>query len=120
MSVRTVAVAVVAGIAAFLVSAVAVIELLLPTMEFSVFVALPAGIFVGSAVTSLVLFAYRGGDDTRRIANAIGAFAATFLVAFGVVLFVVGVGAVVSLLVAIVVGAVGALVVYLRGRGDSA
>ncbi|WP_336025231.1 hypothetical protein [Halobellus salinisoli] len=121
MNIRAVALAVLAGGAAFLLTAVAVIELLLPTIEFSVFVALPVGIFAGSAVAALVLFASRAGDDdSQTLANALGTFAATFLVAFAVILFGVGIGAVVALFAAVGVGVLGALAVYLRGPSGSA
>lgn len=116
MNARAVVLAVAAGIAAFLLSAIAVIELLLPTMEFSVFVALPVGLFVGAAVTALVLFAYGDDGGSRALANAVGTFAIAFLLAFAALLFVVGIGAVVSLLVAVIVGVIAALAVAVRGR----
>lgn len=116
MNARAVLLAIAAGVAAFLLSAIAVIELLLPTMEFSVFVALPVGLFVGAAVTALVLFGYGRDGESRVLATAFGTFAIAFLLVFAALLFVVGIGAVVSLLGAVIVGVIVAVAVAVRSR----
>jgi hypothetical protein len=86
MESRTLASAAAAGIAAFLVTVVAVTELLLPTVEFSVLVGLPAGIAVGFAVAAAVLL--RSGEESSRLGRSLAAFVVVFLavLAVGVVL----------------------------------
>ncbi|QLG50299.1 hypothetical protein [Natrinema halophilum] len=80
MNIRTHGYAVAAGIAAFLVVFVVVSELLLPYIEFSVFVGIPAGIVAGVLTAVTVLLFSRETDRTRRpLAVALGTFGVTFL-----------------------------------------
>ena len=55
MRVRTLALALAAGAATFLVVTAVVSEVLLPVIEFSVLVGLPAGVAAGAAAAVLVL-----------------------------------------------------------------
>lgn len=97
---------------------VAVAELLTPSFEFSVFVAIPAGVVVGALFAAAVLFGVGGADDSRQrsLATALGSFAVAFLVGFAVSFAVVGVGAALSILVGLLVGTVGGIVAYGRRR----
>jgi hypothetical protein len=118
MSLRTIGLAFVAGVAAFLLVGVAVTELLAARIEFSLFVGIPAGIVAGAVVTALVALGV-GRDDAgaRRIAVAAGTFGAAFLVTTVAVAVLVGIGVVLSMAAGVVVGLVAALVGYLRGPG---
>jgi predicted neutral ceramidase superfamily lipid hydrolase len=102
------------GVVAALVTFVTVTELLSPSIEFSVFLGLPAGVVAGVVVTAAVLFGFRTDDDrSQMLAAALVAAALVFLVAFGVLLVGVGVGAVVALVPAVGLATVGGLVVFL-------
>ncbi|OAQ52644.1 hypothetical protein HTG_09975 [Natrinema mahii] len=62
---RTLGYAAAAGIAAFLVVVVAVSELLVPAIEFSVLVGLPAGVGAGVLVAAVVFVQFgRHADGT--------------------------------------------------------
>ncbi|MFD1598933.1 hypothetical protein [Halobellus rarus] len=109
--------AVAAGIVAALVAFVAVTELLSPSIEFSVFLGLPAGLVAGVVVAAAVLFGFGTDDGSRPLAAALLAFAFVFLVAFGGLLIGVGVGAVVALVPSIGMATVAGLAVFLWLRG---
>lgn len=116
MNLKSLALALVAGIAAFLVVGIAVTALLEPTIEFSVFLGIPTGLVAGAIAAGGV---YLGlGDDVpaerRRVALAFGLFGAGLLVTL-VVLAAVGQGLTLSIIAGIVVGLVAAVVGYLRG-----
>lgn len=117
MTLKSLGLALAAGIAAFLLVAVAVTELAQPWVAFSLFLGLPAGLVAGAVVVTLVAFS-AGDDDPRRrrLALSSGVFGAVFLGVLVVAGGLLEVGTVVSLVLAAVVGAVAALGSYLRGR----
>lgn len=117
MSIRSVASAFAAGVAAFLLTFVSVAELLLPYVEFSVLVAIPVGLAVGAAVGAFVLSRLGRGNDPVQSALAAGlaGFGGVLLVTFAA-LALVGQGATLSLVVATVVGLLGGAAVFVRRR----
>ncbi|WP_436930296.1 hypothetical protein [Halosimplex halobium] len=86
MHARTLAAAAVAGLAVFLAVGVAVTEVALRWVEFSLFVGTPIGFVAGATAAALVV-AGSGADASarqRRVAVAVGAFGAAFLVVLAV------------------------------------
>ena len=81
MRTRTLVLALAAGAATFLVVTAAVSEALLPVIEFSVLVGLPAGVVAGVLSAAVVLLWAGEGSDPgrRRAATAFGAFGAAFV-----------------------------------------
>lgn len=109
MNLRGVALALGAGLAAFLVVGVIVTEVGTAYTEFSVFLGIPAGLVAAVVVVVTVLLGY--GESVspgrRRAASAVGAFGLLFLLGL-----VVGVGAVgVPVVTAMLLSGVGAAVV---------
>lgn len=115
MLIRTLGYAAAAGIATFLVVFVVVSEALLPYIEFSVLVGIPAGLFVGVLVAAFVLTQLGKEDDrTRRaIAYALSAFGVTLLIVF-VLAITLQTGATISLLAATIVGVIVGIGIFLR------
>lgn len=114
MQLRTVGSAAAAGLASFLVTFVAVSELLLPDIEFSVLVGIPAGLVVGAIVAAFVLL-HSGRETTQthhRLAWALGTFGVVHLITFLVATAGLRFGAVVSLGGATAVGLIVGVVVY--------
>jgi hypothetical protein len=113
---RSIALALVAGIATLAAVGIAVTALLEPTVEFSVFVGFPAGVVAGALAAAVV--SLRVGDDSpadrRRVALAFGAFGVGFLVTL-LGLAVAGQGVVLSTVVGLLVGLLAAVVGYRRG-----
>lgn len=108
MSLRSLGLALAAGVAAFLLVGVAVTELALAWIEFSLFVGLPAGLAAGAFVAAAV---YLGlAEDAparrRRVAVTAGGFGVGFLVVLVLIAVVVDLGVVSSLGVALFAGAV--------------
>ncbi|AGB32989.1 hypothetical protein C488_10076 [Natrinema pellirubrum DSM 15624] len=120
MRVRTLGYTAAAGIAAFLVVFVAVSELLLPFIEFSVLVGLPAGIGAGVLVAAVVLIQFgRNADGTPHpLALSLGTFGVTFLTVLAVALVLLRAGVAGSIVIATGVGLIGGLVGGLRARGE--
>ncbi|MFB6130921.1 MAG: hypothetical protein ABEJ28_08885 [Salinigranum sp.] len=117
MSLRTVALAVSAGLAAALLVGVGVTELLLPVVAFSLFVGLPAGLLAGLAASAFVYLGASGGRVARRrSAVALGWFGVTLLGVFLLASLAFGVRNSVALVVAAVLGALVALGTYVRER----
>ncbi|MDS0473761.1 hypothetical protein [Natrinema sp. 1APR25-10V2] len=116
MRLRTLGYAAAAGIATFLVVFAAVSELLLPYIEFSVLVGLPAGIAAGVLIAAVVLVQVgRDGDPTRRwLARGLGAFGVTFLAVFVVVGF--GAGVTIAIAAGTLLGILTGIVVGVRSR----
>lgn len=105
-----------AGVAAALVVGVAVTEVALAWTEFSLFVAIPAGVAAGAFVAAAV---YLGlADDAparrRRVAASLGGFGVAFLAVLVLAGTVGSTGAVVALVLAVVAGAVAAGATYYR------
>lgn len=117
MNLRTLALALVAGIASFLVVGIAVTAVAERWIEFSVFVGLPAGLVAGAVAAAAVSLGLDDGApaERRRLALAFGLFGAGFLATL-VVLAVAGQGIVLSTVAGMVVGLVAAVAGYLRGR----
>ncbi|MFD1641534.1 hypothetical protein [Halohasta litorea] len=116
MTLKPLVYALAAGLAVFLAVGVAVTELASAWIEFSLFVGLPAGIVAGTAAAAAVTFGLSGGADRRlrHIASGLAGFGVGFLLAV-IGLGALGVGVVLSMGVAVVVGLVAAVVGYLRG-----
>ncbi|MEZ3114550.1 hypothetical protein RYH80_01240 [Halobaculum sp. MBLA0147] len=121
MRLRAVGLALLAGVAGFLLAGVAVTAAAASYTEFSVFLGIPAGLVAGVVATLAVLLGV--GDPApgrRRAARAIAAFGLVFVVGLVVGIGAIGTPVVVSTGGAAVVGLVAALVVWLRGlRGPS-
>ena len=116
MKLKTLAIALAAALAAFVIVGVAVTELAGPSIEFSLFVGIPAGLVAGAVAGAAVALGL-GADDAgnRRIAAGFGAFGVAFLATFLVGTFLLSAGVVLSILVGCVVGVVAAPVGYPRG-----
>lgn len=116
MNLRSLALALVAGIATFLVVGIAVTALAEPRIEFSVFLGIPAGLVAGAVAAAVVAFGLGddAAEDTHRIAFAFGLFGAGFIVSL-VVTTIAGQGIVLSIAVGVAVGLVAAAVGYFRG-----
>lgn len=117
MTVRSLLVALAAGVAAFIVVGAAVSEYTLRWIEFSVFVGIPAGLAAGAFVAAGV---YLGlADDApaqrRRVASAFGGFGVAFVVLLVGLAAGLGLGTVQSMVVAAVAAAVIGGGLYLRG-----
>lgn len=107
MQLRTLFLALAAGIASTLLVGAAVTEALLPAIEFSAIVGLPVGIAAGLLVGALVLLGLVGRNtpaDQRHAATAVGVFGASMLGIFAIAVFVVDVSPSASLLVSTVAG----------------
>ncbi len=106
--------AVAVGLAVFVAVGAAVTEAASATIEFSLFVGLPAGFVAGIAVAAFVYLRLGAADPgKRRPAIALTGFGAAFLVVlFGGV--AVGLRNSVALPIAGVVGVVAAIALYLR------
>lgn len=118
MNLRLLGLALAAGLATFLLVGVVVTELLASRIAFSLLVGIPAGLFAGAVVATLVAWASDAGGppERRRLATAFGTFAATFLLVL-VVGAVVPVGMTIGVLAGVVVGVVAAVGSYVRARG---
>lgn len=81
MRLRTPLLALAAGTATFLLVAAAVSEVLLPRIEFSVFVGIPAGLAAGLVVGAVVFLGLLDHEYGRRyrMAASLGAFGAAAL-----------------------------------------
>lgn len=117
MRLRTIAYAAGAGLAVFLLVAVAVTELLAARIAFSALVGLPAGLFAGAAVTALVLAGLGGADPRlRALAAGVGAFGVVALAVLAALIALGRTGATLSLVLAAVVGLLAGGVVAVRSR----
>ncbi|WP_135364083.1 hypothetical protein [Halosimplex halophilum] len=86
MHARTLAAAAVAGLAVFLAVGAAVTEFALRWIEFSLFVGLPVGLVAGATAAAAVVVGSGAdaSDRQRRVAAAVGAFGAAFLLVLAV------------------------------------
>jgi hypothetical protein len=86
MHARTLALALAAGLAAFLAVGAAVTDLALRWIEFSLFVGLPVGAVAGATAAALVVVG--SGEEAsarqRAVGIAVGAFGIVFLLVLGV------------------------------------
>lgn len=122
MNVKSLGLALVAGLAAFLVVGVAVTEFTLRWIEFSLFLGLPAGLAAGAFTAAGVYLglAEDAPAGRRRIAGAFAAFGGGFLVALLVLGWILEVGATAALVGSVVVALVVAAVAYARGPKEPA
>lgn len=117
MDLRAFALAGAAGVAAFILVGVAVTEVTVRWIEFSLFVGIPAGILAG-VVASIVVYLGLTRDTPkvrRRVALALGTFGATFLAVL-VVAVLLERTVVMSILLATATGAIAGLIVFVRTR----
>ncbi|WP_436927697.1 hypothetical protein [Halosimplex amylolyticum] len=117
MDFKSVLLALVSGLAIFLVVGVAVTELAQSWIEFSLFLGIPAGLATGAVTAAAV---YLGlADDApvgrRRIAGAFAAFGVGFIVSFVVLGWIVDIGVTTAIIISVFVALVIAAVAYLRG-----
>lgn len=115
MRLRTVVLALSAGVATTLLVGLAVTEALVPTIAFSILVGLPVGLASGLFVGSLVLLALADRDATatnRHAATAVGVCGLVLLVAFTVTGFVLDVGVTIGIVGGAVVGVVLGVVTF--------
>lgn len=117
MRARTLGYAAGAGIATFLVVFVAVSEVLLPYIEFSVLVGIPAGLVAGSLAAAFVLTqtGQKANSTRRGLARALGTFGVVLLVAFALAL-VLQLSATISIVVATAIGLLAGAGVFVRNR----
>lgn len=111
MSLQSFIAALIAGVSAFVVVAVAVTELTAPTIAFSLLAGIPAGLIAGAVVAIGVYAIHDEAAPARsqRVAGGMMGFAAGFLLAFFVgstvlelgVLFATGAATVIGLVVAV-------------------
>ena len=120
MSFRSVGLALLSGIAVFLVVGAAVAGFMRSYIEFSLLLGIPAGLASGAFTAAAV---YLGSaDDTpvgrRRIAGAFAAFGLSFSVLLVVLGGIVATGMLTAILSSIVVALAVAVVAYLRGPSE--
>ncbi|WP_415380962.1 hypothetical protein [Halosimplex sp. TS25] len=86
MRIRTLVLALAAGLAAFLAVGVAVTEVALRWIEFSLFVGLPVGLLAGVTAVALVITGLGTGVShlRRRIAVTVATFGLAFLLVLAV------------------------------------
>jgi hypothetical protein len=120
MQLRVVGNALAAGVGAFLVVTVAVTELLLPRIEFSILVGLPVGLFAGALTTALVLWQLgRGTDPTRRgLAMGMAAFGGVMLGVIALSALLLDLGLVFAIGVGVALGLVVGAGVFVQARTE--
>lgn len=117
MSFKSLSLALLAGIAAFLIVGVAVTEVAQSWIEFSLFIGIPSGLATG-AFTAAAVYLGLADDapgDRRRVAGAVAVFGVVFLIALVVLGWLLNIGVTTALTVSVVVALVGGAVTYLRG-----
>ena len=122
MDFRSVTLALLSGIAAFLIVGVAVTEFAQSWIEFSVFLGIPAGLVTG-AFTAAAVYLGLANDapvGRRRIAGAFAAFGVSFIVALVVFGWIVNIGVTTAIVISVVVALAVAAVAYLRGPKETA
>lgn len=117
MTLKSLGLALAAGITAFLVVVVAVTEIAQPWIEFSLFLGIPAGI-VAAAFTAAAVYLGLADDapaGRRRIAGTFGAFGVAYLAALVVLGGIVDIGTALAIVVSAGIALVVAAVAYVRG-----
>ena len=117
MRLKSLSLALLAGIAAFLIVGAAVTEFAQSWIEFSLFLGIPVGLVTGAFTAAAV---YLGlADDApvnrRRVAVSFAAFGVGFLIALVVFGWLLNIGVTTALIVSVVVALAVAVVAYLRG-----
>lgn len=117
MSLKSISLALLSGIAAFLIVGVAVTEFAQSWIEFSLFLGIPAGLATG-AVTAAAVYLGLANDAPvrrRRVAGSFAAFGVGFLVVLGVLGGILNTGVTTAIIGSVVVALAVAVVAYLRG-----
>lgn len=115
MQLRTVLLALGAGIATTLLVGAAFTEALAPAIALSTLVGLPIGIAAGLVAGAAVLVLVSGRDTEpihRHAATAVGVCGLALLSVFSIAVFGAGVGATIGLLVAVVAGVLVGVAVF--------
>lgn len=122
MDFKSVTLALLSGIAAFLIVGVAVTEFAQSWVEFSLFLGIPAGIVTGAFTVAAVYLGLANDAPVgrRRIAGAFAAFGVSFIVALVVLGWIVNIGVTTAIVSSVVVALVVAAVAYLRGPKEMA
>lgn len=120
MQLKSLVLALVAGLAAFLVVGVAVTELVQSWIEFSLFLGIPAGLGAGAFVAALV-YLWLADDvpaQRQRVAITFASFGVAFLVILLAISIVLDMGTTLTLIVATVVGIMAAIAAYVGGETE--
>lgn len=123
MTLKSLGLALAAGITAFLVVGVAVTEIAQPWIEFSLFLGIPAGI-VAAAFTAAAVYLGLADDapaSRRRIAGTFAAFGVAYLAALVVLGGIVNIGMALAIVISAGIALVVAAAAYIRGsnRGST-
>jgi hypothetical protein len=116
VTLKSLALAAVGGIVAFLLVGAVVTQVGTAYTEFSVFLGIPAGLVAAVVTVVTVLLGY-GQDPSalrRRAATAVGAFGLLFVLSFVVAIGAIGVPVVTAMLGSVVIGVVVAVAVFVR------
>lgn len=119
MRLRTLGFAMAAGIAAFGLAVVAVVELVIPDVYFSLLVALPIGLVAGAVVAAVVLLlaGSRRTPTQQALAYALGTFGTVLLVVVAVLMAVgLPLGMTVATAAGTILGLVAGAFVFVRRR----
>jgi hypothetical protein len=120
MRLKYLSLALLSGIAAFLIVGATVTEFAQSWIEFSLFLGIPVGLVTG-AVTAAAVYLGLADDApvSRRVAVSVAAFGVGFLIALVVFGWLLNIGVTTALIVSVVVALAVAVVAYLRGRKTS-
>jgi len=117
---RTAGLALLAGLATFVVVGVGATELVAPQVEFSLFVGIPVGLLAGVAAAALVFARLEDpSPGRRRPANAVAGFGVGFVVAVLLGAGVLGMRYSIAIPAAAVVGVLAAAVAAALERGGT-
>lgn len=119
MNLRSLAVAGVTGLAAFLAVSWTITDFARPWVEVSVFLGVPGGIVAGAFVAALVYLGLADDvpDQRRRVAAALASFGVAFLAVLLAVGALLELDETTALVVAAVVGVLTAASAYVGGGG---
>jgi len=121
MRLRTLVYALAAGVAAFGLTVVVVVELVIPEVYFSLLVALPVGLVVGTVVAAAVLLlaGEKRTPTQQALAYALGTFGVVLLVVFAALSVVDVLGGVwLAAVVGSALGLVAGVAVFVRHRRE--
>jgi|GEM_PF-277426 hypothetical protein len=117
MDFKSITLALLSGIAVFLIVGVAVTEFAQSWIEFSLLLGIPAGLATGAFTAAAVYLGF--ADDApvgrRRIAGTFAAFGVGFIVVLVVLGWIVNIGVTTAIVSSVVVALAVAGVAYLRG-----
>lgn len=117
VNLKSLTLALVAGIASFLLVGFTVAAVTERWIEFSVFLGIPAGLIAAVVAAAAVALGFdsQRPEAHRRIALGVGLFGIGFLVTL-VVLVAASQGLVLSMTVGVVIGVLAAFIGYIRGQ----